>query len=246
MRAMLAQRTDARRARAVRNGHGQPCGASPGPVSRRTCQTPGHNRTCVRFEGPVTKPGRLGWKGRDPRMLSRRQRIWDEAIRDLGIDPAWHREGRGPRRRHRPAGGASRATSRAQGMIVRGRRGVGLGGVRGPRARAPSTTPSSTCSGRPAPSTSATTRSGVFARRSSRRGPPRATHPAAIPAEFAARLLRRLSGVYERLRMPDRAAEAAARAAVIAELSPDGRRLPPGAAPERSSPRRARPSARRA
>ncbi len=43
--------------------------------------------------------------------------------------------------------------------------------------------------------------------------------PAGVSAGFAARLLRRLSGVYDRLRMPDRAAEASARAAVISELA---------------------------
>lgn len=39
-----------------------------------------------------------------------------------------------------------------------------------------------------------------------------------VPAEFAARLLRRLAAVYERLRMPERAAEASARALLIGAL----------------------------
>ena len=39
-----------------------------------------------------------------------------------------------------------------------------------------------------------------------------------VPAEFAARLLDRLAGVYERLRMLDRAAEAHARAAMLSAL----------------------------
>ena len=50
---------------------------------------------------------------------------------------------------------------------------------------------------------------------------------APVPAEFVARLLARLASVYERLRMPERAAEATARAALIGAL------VEPAAAPRR-------------
>jgi hypothetical protein len=50
--------------------------------------------------------------------------------------------------------------------------------------------------------------------------------PGGVPSGFAASLLGRLSDVYGKLMMPDRAAETAARAAAIAELSPRDRRAP--------------------
>ena len=219
MRAMLAQpsgRVRARRSHVQRRrtaGHTAPC--------RGTCQTPGDNRTCVRFVGPVREPGRPGRKGRDRRMLSRRQRIWDEAIRELGIDPAMDREGRGSGRRDHQLD-AHRAVPGGPGQSLRGRRGVGLGGVRssgrgllrrrraaralgGQRLlRAPRRARESPCDAR----------AGM--------GRARATPPAGSPPAFAARLLRRLSGVYERLRMKDRPPRRRRARAVIAELSPDG------------------------
>lgn len=157
-------------------------------------------------------------------MLSRRQRMWDEAIRELGIDPAWIEKDADP---------ALAITSWMR--IARYLETQGLGAEAGEAwdwavSEALAEGSFDDVEERVLWEASA------FYERHDALGSLRATleqawaatryAPGGVSTGFATRLLRRLSGVYEKLRMPDRAAEAAARAAVISELAPDGRASP--------------------
>ena len=149
-------------------------------------------------------------------MLSRRQLIWDEAIAALRIDPgdierdadpvaclsAWRRIGRYLETRgqvHEAAEAWDWAVSEAlrADALVRG------------------------------DGEDALWEASAFFERHDAMGSLRATleqawaslrFGAPVPAEFVARLLGKLAAVYERLRMPERAAEASARAAMIGAL----------------------------
>ena len=148
--------------------------------------------------------------------MSRRQRIWDEALIELGIDPddiergaepavslsAWRRIARHLETRgqvHEAAEAWDWAVSEAleADVLILGE------------------------------GESALWEASAFFERHGAMGSLRATleqawaslrSGAPVSAEFVARLLGRLAALYERLRMPDRAAEAAARAATIAAL----------------------------
>jgi hypothetical protein len=149
-------------------------------------------------------------------VLSRRQRIWDEALTDLAIDPrdierdadpavslaAWRRIAR-----HLETRGRVREASEAWDWAV----------SEALEAR-------SLLAGE---GEDALWEASAFFERHDAMGSLRATLEQAwaslrsgspVPVEFAARVLERLAGVYDRLRMPERAAEASARAAMIGAL----------------------------
>jgi hypothetical protein len=162
---------------------------------------------------------RLGvaWKRRDVvTVLSRRQRSWDEALTELGIDPAdidrgadtavslsaWRRIAR-----HLEARGQVHEAAEAWDWAV---------------SEALEADELVLGDGE-----NALWEASAFFERHDAMGSLRATLEQAwaslrfgtpVSAEFVARLLRRLAAVYERLRMPERAAEANARAATIAGL----------------------------
>ena len=149
-------------------------------------------------------------------MVSRGQLVWDEAITQLGIDPADIERGapaaqclRAWRRiaRHLETQGRVHEAAEAWDWAVsEALRADALAGGDGE---------------------SAVWEASAFFERHEAMGSLRATLEQAwaalrsgtpVPAEFAARLLERLAGVYGRLRMADRAAEARARAAVLTAL----------------------------
>jgi len=150
-------------------------------------------------------------------MLSRRQRIWDEALAELGIDPcdievdaepaaslaAWRRVAR-----HLEARAQVREAAEAWDWAVsEALRADVLAGGEGESALWEAT---------------------AFFERHEAMGSLRATLEQAwaslrtgapVPAGFAKRLMERLAGVYELMRMPERAAEAHARAAIMGALA---------------------------
>jgi hypothetical protein len=148
-------------------------------------------------------------------MLSRRQRIWDEAVTELGIDPtclerdadpvasmdAWSRIAR-----HLESRGLASESAEAWDWAVS--EALSDGDFEGPDQYV-------------------LWEAAAFYDRHDALGSLRATLEQAwactrttrpIPAEFAVRLLERLGVVYERMMMPDRAAEVYARAAVLTDL----------------------------
>jgi hypothetical protein len=157
-------------------------------------------------------------------MLSRRQRIWDEAVRDLGIDPSCIEKDADPAlavdcwtriARHLEARGLDAEAAEAWDWAVS--EALGEGSFDPAQERV-------------------IWEASEFYERHDALGSLRSTleqawastrhAPGGVSAGFAARLLSRLSAVYARLHMPDRAAEAAARAAVIAQLAPARRPSP--------------------
>ena len=185
---------------------------SPCPTA---CQTPPDNRTYVRIE-PRGERRPRHWK-EVIEMLSRRQRIWDEALADLGIDPrdievdarpatslaAWRRIAR-----HLEARAEVREAAEAWDWAVsEALRADVIAGGEGEAAL---------------------WEASAFFERHEAIGSLRATLEQAwaalrsgtpVPADFARRLMERLAGVYELMRMPERAAEAHARAAIMAALA---------------------------
>lgn len=163
-------------------------------------------------------------------MLSRRQRIWDEAMRELGIEPAWLEKGQDRAlavsswtriARYLEAKGMTAEAAEAWDWAVSEALAEGSFDDSGERVL---------------------WEASEFYERNQAFGSLRATleqawaatryAPGGVSVAFASRLLKRLSGVYDRMRMPERAAEAAARAAVIAELA-TGPDQPEGAATRR-------------
>jgi hypothetical protein len=157
-------------------------------------------------------------------MSSRRQRIWDEAVRELGIDPSWIEKDAESAlavtswtriARYLEARGMDAEAAEAWDWAVS--EALGEGSFDPVQERV-------------------IWDASEFYERHGALGSLRATleqawastrsAPGGVTAGFASRLLSRLSGVYTRLSMPDRAAEAAARAAVIAELAPQRRPSP--------------------
>jgi hypothetical protein len=157
-------------------------------------------------------------------MLSRRQRMWDEAIRELGVDPAWIEKDAEPAlaiaswtriARYMEAHGMSAEAAEAWDWAVS--EALADGEFDDVEQRV-------------------LWEASSFYERQGALGSLRATleqawaatrhAPGGVTSGFAATLLGRLSDVYGKLRMPDRAAEAAARAAAIAQLSPTDRSSP--------------------
>jgi hypothetical protein len=163
-------------------------------------------------------------KGRDVTMLSRRQRIWDETVRDLGIDPSCIEKAADPAAaiacwtriaRHLEARGLDAEAAEAWDWAVS--EALEEGSFEPPQERV-------------------LWEASEFYERHDALGSLRSTleqawestrhAPGGVSAGFAARLLSRLSAVYTRSRMPDRAAEAAARAQAIEQLAPSRRPSP--------------------
>jgi hypothetical protein len=157
-------------------------------------------------------------------MLSRRQRVWDAAIRDLGIDPASLEKGADPA-----------VAIDGWRRIARYLETQGLGSEAG-EAWDWAVSEALDESSFDEVDERVLWEASAFYERHDALGSLRATleqawaatrnAPGGVSTGFAVRLLTRLSGAYEKLRMPEQAREAAARAAVIAELAVDGRTAP--------------------
>jgi hypothetical protein len=156
--------------------------------------------------------------------MSRRQRIWDEVLGELGIDPAWVDKGADP--------------DLAFTSWVRIARRLESRGLTAEAAEAWDWAVSEALEEGSFDDTGERVlwEASEFYERHGALGSLRATleqawastrrAPRGVSTGFAARLLSRLSGVYTELSLPDRAAEAAARAAVMAELAPGDRPAP--------------------
>lgn len=149
------------------------------------------------------------------RMLSRRQRMWDEAVAELGIDPASLDKGAEPRetidawsRIARYLEAREQLAEAAEAWDWAVSEALSAGDLEGADQYVLWEAAEFYDRNQALGSLRATLEQAWAATRSAR----------PIPAEFAARLLDRLGGVYERMLMPDRAAEAYARAAVITDL----------------------------